>query len=354
MSAMSDRPPRPAPPFKPLALDPRLRARILAEVGIVDHYAPVDSPLGPVTVAFNDRGISFVSTELHDDRFARRFRDRVADRPLRPASAAPDGVAEALVSGRTVELAVDLRPTTDFQRRVLVACRSIEPGVTRSYRWLAERAGRPGAARAVGAALATNPVPLVIPCHRVVRANGRPGGYVLGPDRKEQLLHHEAQAAASSPTGRYHLAQLNIARFHHPMDHPDLAEFVAMLDPLNALAESSPGFVWRLTGEGANNAVDIHYYDDPRLLVNMSVWTDLDSLRNYVYRSAHVDMYRRRRQWADAMDDAHLVLWWIREGHIPDLAEADARLERLRSEGPSPEAFTFGSPFPAPTGQPAS
>ena len=148
--------------------------------------------------------------------------------------------------------------------------------------------------------------------------------------------------------GGYQLAQMNIARFHLPMDHPDMAGFVEMLDPLNHQADAAEGFVWRLTDEGSNNATSITFYDDPLLLVNISVWKDLKSLRNYVYRTEHAAMVKRRSEWADAMDSRYLVLWWVPAGHIPDVREGDERLKTLEANGPTPDAFTFGQPFEPP------
>lgn len=144
----------------------------------------------------------------------------------------------------------------------------------------------------------------------------------------------------------YELAVFNIARFRESMDHPSNESFVAELDPLNALADAAPGFVWRLVDEEGNDATSITFYDDPRQLVNLSVWADIESVRNYVYKSAHVEMYQRRSEWADPLDQAWLVLWWVRAGHRPTVAEADERLQQLRANGPTPTAFTFGKHFP--------
>ncbi len=142
---------------------------------------------------------------------------------------------------------------------------------------------------------------------------------------------------------RWQLAQLNIAKLAEPLDSPQLADFVANLDRINALAERSPGFVWRLqTDEG--DATALRPFGDD-YIVNMSVWADLESLRNYVYRSAHVEILRRRNEWFEKTRDAHLVLWWIEAGHIPTTDEARARLEVLQTEGPTQRAFTFSRPF---------
>jgi len=177
-------------------------------------------------------------------------------------------------------------------------------------------------------------------------------GAVLAPSvdfRAAVLDAVRAEADAPHESPRYHLAQMNTARFLQPMDHPDMVGFVEMLDPINHQADSADGFVWRLTDEASNNATSITYYDDPLLLVNLSVWADLESLRDYVYRTAHVDMVRRRHEWAEAMEDVFIVLWWVPAGHRPDIAEADARLRQLREHGPTAEAFTFGRHFPQPS-----
>jgi Domain of unknown function (DUF3291) len=145
----------------------------------------------------------------------------------------------------------------------------------------------------------------------------------------------------------YELAQLNIGVIKGPMDSPIMAEFAANLERINALAERSPGFVWRLqTEEG--DATAIRPFENDNTLVNMSVWRDVESLINYVYSSAHVDMMRRRREWFERMREAYLVLWWVPKGHRPSITEATAKLEVLRKAGPSREAFTFRQAFPPP------
>ncbi len=150
---------------------------------------------------------------------------------------------------------------------------------------------------------------------------------------------------------RYELAQLNIALLKAPLDSPLLADFVANLDRVNALAESSPGFVWRLqTSDGDATALRPVGQDT---LVNMSVWKDVESLRNYVYRSAHVEVMRRRKEWFERMASAFVVLWWVPSGHRPSIQEALARLELLRSAGPSAQAFTFRQAYPPPNEQPS-
>jgi hypothetical protein len=145
----------------------------------------------------------------------------------------------------------------------------------------------------------------------------------------------------------YHLAQVNIGRALDGLDTPLMAEFVAQLDTINALADASPGFVWRLqTDDG--NATSIRAYDDERIIVNMSVWESLDALTAFVYASAHRPVMRRRREWFERFDGPYLVLWWVPAGHQPNIAEAKERLEHLRTHGPTPFAFSFTRAFPAP------
>lgn len=151
----------------------------------------------------------------------------------------------------------------------------------------------------------------------------------------------------------YHLAQINVGRLHAPVDHPMIADFVANLDRINALADGTPGFVWRLVGEG-NNATDIQPRpDDPLFAVNLSTWTSLDALAGFVYRSAHRDIMRRRREWFEAME-TYMCLWWVPAGHRPTPAEGLERLGLLERLGPAAEAFTFRHPFPAPDATPVA
>lgn len=146
------------------------------------------------------------------------------------------------------------------------------------------------------------------------------------------------------------LAQLNIARLLAPIDSPQLAEFVANLERINALAEEAPGFVWRLQTEEGNATAIRHFGDE--VIVNMSVWKDVESLYAYVYRSGHMEVFRRRQEWFDRMRGSHLVLWWVPAGDRPSLSDAESRLDRLREHGSTPDAFTFKKVFPPP-GSPA-
>jgi heme-degrading monooxygenase HmoA len=147
----------------------------------------------------------------------------------------------------------------------------------------------------------------------------------------------------------HHLAQVNVATLRTPLDGPELAGFVAQLEPINALADHSPGFVWRLQTEDGD-ATSIRPYDDDRIMVNLSVWESLEALRSFVYASRHLDVMRRRREWFHRMADPYLALWWVPAGTIPTVAEAKERIELLAGNGLSPDAFTFRSPFPAPAG----
>lgn len=138
---------------------------------------------------------------------------------------------------------------------------------------------------------------------------------------------------------KYHLAQLNIAKLKYRLGDPELADFVARLEDINALADESPGFVWRLqTEDGDATAID---FFGPDYLVNMSLWQDVESLRDYAFRSAHKDLLARRHEWFDRMGEAYAVLWWVPAGSIPSIEEAGERLDSLRAEGPNPRAFTF-------------
>jgi hypothetical protein len=137
-----------------------------------------------------------------------------------------------------------------------------------------------------------------------------------------------------------HLAQLNIARLKYPLDDPRVAGFVDNLDRVNAVAERSAGFVWRLVGDG-NDATDIDAFDDPMTIVNMSVWKDAKSLEQFVWNTVHKQIYRKRAEWFDAMSSHHFVMWWVGEGHLPGAEEAKARLAHLDEHGNSHHAFDW-------------
>ncbi len=151
---------------------------------------------------------------------------------------------------------------------------------------------------------------------------------------------------------QFHLAEINIARLREPEGHPQVADFFAMLDSVNAEAEAAPGFVWRLAGEDANAEADA-VFGDPLLAINMSVWETLEQLMVFVYRNpVHLEAFRRRRDWFEKMD-VYLAMWWVPAGHIPTPAEAKQKLEHLAIHGSTAEAFTFRERVPAPTGQSA-
>ncbi|HEY3058099.1 MAG TPA: DUF3291 domain-containing protein [Chloroflexota bacterium] len=145
----------------------------------------------------------------------------------------------------------------------------------------------------------------------------------------------------------HHLAVFNIARPTAPLDSAQLTAFMDGLDPINALGEQAPGFVWRYTVEGTNNATAAHPFGDD-VIVNFGVWASREQLWDFVYRSEHLDFLRRRRDWFQHMDEPFLVLWWVPAGHIPSMQEAKDKLAQLRREGASPAAFTFRQPFDAP------
>ena len=142
----------------------------------------------------------------------------------------------------------------------------------------------------------------------------------------------------------FHLAQINVARMRAALTDPIMKGFVDQLDEVNALAEASPGFVWRLKTE-AGNATDVQAFDDPMILVNMSVWESVEALQQYVYRSHHVNVFRDRGQWFETYGAPHLALWWIPAGKTPTVEEGKRRLELLKARGPTGEAFTFKQVF---------
>ena len=137
-----------------------------------------------------------------------------------------------------------------------------------------------------------------------------------------------------------HIAQVNIGRAKAPLDDAVMEAFVARLDEINQLADDAPGFVWRLKSEQGPSSY-LRPYDDERILVNMSVWTSIDALKAYVYKTAHAEVLRRRRDWFEQFDRAYLAMWWVPEGHVPTIEEAKERLEHLEAHGSTEFAFTF-------------
>lgn len=169
---------------------------------VFDRWLCTDSLIGPVLVAYTREGISFLRTTdtLPGEAFREAYRERFG-RPLRPADTIPDGLESVLTGHADAQARVDLRGLTDFERDVLDATRTIPAGQTRPYAWVAAEIGRPRAVRAAGSVLARNPVPLLVPCHRVVRSDGTPGRYIFGDDRKQQLLHTEHATASGNADG---------------------------------------------------------------------------------------------------------------------------------------------------------
>lgn len=143
----------------------------------------------------------------------------------------------------------------------------------------------------------------------------------------------------------YQLAELNIARARYDNDDPRFADFVNMIAPVNAAAERMPGYVWRLVDEDGVGSMAIQAFDDPRMLVNLSVWESLDHLRDFVFQTVHTKVMDRRAEWFDLMESQHLVLWWVPRGHRPSVEEAKARLDALDRKGPTSRAFTFKQAF---------
>ncbi|WP_374353315.1 DUF3291 domain-containing protein [Chitinimonas sp.] len=145
----------------------------------------------------------------------------------------------------------------------------------------------------------------------------------------------------------YHLAQVNIAKALAPLDQPLMQGFVEQLDRVNALADAHPGFVWRLQTEDGD-ATSVQAFDDPLLLVNLSVWQGFEALKDYVYSGEHLQMLRGKKQWFEKSAKSPLALWWVPAGHLPDVLEARQKIEQLWRDGPSAAVFSFAQPFPAP------
>jgi uncharacterized protein DUF3291 len=150
----------------------------------------------------------------------------------------------------------------------------------------------------------------------------------------------------------WHIAQVNTSRLRAPLDSEQLRGFVEQLEPINALADAAPGFVWRLQTEDGD-ATAVRIFDDAGLIMNMSVWASLEALGAFVYRTAHAQVMRGRRQWFDRLDEAYTALWWVPVGTVPTVADAERRLVALREDGPTPYAFTFRQPFAPQPAEPA-
>ena len=141
------------------------------------------------------------------------------------------------------------------------------------------------------------------------------------------------------------LAQLNIALTKYPLDAPEIKDFVDNLDLINGVAENSAGFVWRLKDE-SGDATNIKLFDDPNMIINMSVWESVEDLKNFMFRTHHRDFMRRKGEWFYRLAEDSYVLWWIEDNHIPSPQEALERLQYLRDNGDTPYAFTFKSNLP--------
>lgn len=143
---------------------------------------------------------------------------------------------------------------------------------------------------------------------------------------------------------KYHLAQVNIAKILAPLDSPQMADFVNNLDRINAIADKSTGFVWRLKGD-ENNATALRVFEDDFLIINMSVWESKESLFNFTYASQHMGVLKRKKEWFHKMTDRHMCLWYVEANHKPSSEEAKKRLQYLNNYGESPYAFSFKGKF---------
>lgn len=147
---------------------------------------------------------------------------------------------------------------------------------------------------------------------------------------------------------QYQLAQINIATAKGSMNSELMKSFVDRLDEINRLADQSPGFIWRLQTE-AGDATSIQAFDDPDIIVNMSVWESIEALKNYVYKSMHIELIRGKDSWFNKPISVYQVLWWVPVGYLPSTDEGKQKLEYLQKNGPSKDAFTFAKPFKPPT-----
>lgn len=144
-----------------------------------------------------------------------------------------------------------------------------------------------------------------------------------------------------------HLAQVNIGKVRFGLESPEMADFVNNLEPINAIAEKSPGFVWRLKDE-SGDATNVKVEDNPDIIVNMSVWENVESLKHFMFKTHHISFLKRKKEWFVPMAEASYALWWVPKGYIPTVQEAMTRLEHLRKHGESKEAFSFKSNYAKP------
>jgi hypothetical protein len=145
----------------------------------------------------------------------------------------------------------------------------------------------------------------------------------------------------------FHLAQVNIGLAKGAMDSDVMKVFSDNLDPINAIAEASRGFVWRLKDEGGN-ATDIAFSDNPNELVNMSVWESVDALKHFMFKTHHLDFLKRKKEWFETSSEHTYALWWVPAGHYPSIQEAKDRLAMLNAKGETAHAFTFKKVYLAP------
>ena len=146
----------------------------------------------------------------------------------------------------------------------------------------------------------------------------------------------------------YHIAQINIAQAKADKDSEIMSGFISRLDEIHTLADNAEGFVWRLETEDGDDG-SISVFNDPLLLIKMSVWQDIDSLRAFVYKSIHIGLLQNRDAWFDKMGEMHQTIWWVPQGHIPTMQEGKDKLDQSREFGSTAEAFTFGKKFSSPT-----
>ena len=151
---------------------------------------------------------------------------------------------------------------------------------------------------------------------------------------------HQAERDMADLT--QHLAELNIGRLLHPLDDPRMADFADNLDRVNGIADRSEGFVWRLKSD-SGNATSIQAFDDPRIIINISLWDSVAALERYVWQTVHKRFYGRRHEWFDRFEGPYFVMWWVPLGHRPTLQEAIERLQSLKDNGPSDFAFGWES-----------
>lgn len=144
----------------------------------------------------------------------------------------------------------------------------------------------------------------------------------------------------------HHLVQFNITKLKADLDDPIMKEFRDFLAPVNQLAEESKGFVWRFSDESGEAAINVETpFEDPLIFVNMSVWENLTSLRDYTYNTVHSYFLKNRKKWSEKLEGHQIVLWWVREGDLPTLAEAKQKLDQLAANGSSFEAFSLNEPY---------